>query len=172
MIKLPLKKEKDWNFDFGIYEKDEIKEDSEYELMNKDRPRVTGLRSRYSNYTAEHERLAEIGKVSTQLAIKVEARTNDIGDLKEFYGVISEMWESMRNIFGSIVNDKINLIKKRCILLILKYQGAQDIPHKVHYWLLYYRSEVYRLRQKGNFGFEVERTNRGMYGKSRKQITE
>ena len=85
--------------------------------------------------------------------------------------MLDEYWESIRNIFGSVVNNEILDIKKYCKFLLNKYKDGK-IPEKVHNNLLYLRSVIYRLKQFTNLGLETERVGRGSYSKAKRGIIE
>lgn len=165
-------KEQDWDFkfNFDMYEaEDEVDEVTET-IIHKERANITGLRSRFSNGMAELERLAELNKEISKLSIEVSARTKEISKLWNYYGVLDEFWESIRNIFGKLINDEIRIIKKTCLSLLEEAERTGIVEHKVHNNLLYFRSNLYRLKQSGNFGIEVDKTRRGSYQKTKRQI--
>lgn len=165
--------QENWDFDFSRYEGEEHQEEIVQSIQSFKRPQVTGLRSRFSLGEAELERIADLKKLSSKYSIKVETRTQDISILWKLYGVLSELWEIVRNIYGSTINTEILQIKKRCRVLMSHYgKTSSSIPPKVHNNLLFFRSQMYRLMQLSNLGFEVEKTSRSTYSRARRSITQ
>lgn len=161
-----------WDFDFSIYEEEEEKEQEQVETVKDfSRPMVTGLRSRFSMGEAELERLADLKKLSSKYSIKIETRIQDMSVLWRLYGVLCEIWEIIRNIYGEIVNKEIMEIKKKCRELMETYR-TKTIPPKVHNNILYFRSQMYRLMQLSNLGFEVEKTAKSQFSRSKRSIVE
>ena len=126
---------------------------------------------KYSNWSAELDRIAELSALISKYAIKVEANTTEITDLWKFFAVMNEMWESMRYLFGWVVGDRIRAIKKRCRSL-LRDSTEDNIQDKVHNNLLYYRHQIYTLRQSVNLSFDLEKTRGGAFHKARKKIVQ
>lgn len=165
------RKERDWDFDFSQYEHDEEAEEVIESIIDHKRPQISGLKSRFSNGEAELDRLAELNRIISKYSIQVAGRTQDMPILWKYYGVLDEFWESIRNIYGEHINKEINEIKQNCRNLLNNAQGKSGkINSKVHNNLLYFRSNLYRLKQLGNLGFEVERVGRGAFAKSKRQI--
>ena len=160
----------DFDFDFDIYEDEEKDEEVVESIEKKERPIVTGIRSRFSNGQAELERLADINVLVSQYSFKIASFTQDVNVLWKYYGLLDEFWESIRNIYGKAVNDEMSERKKICRELLNGVSKGGKIPHRVHNNLLYFRSMLYRLKQLGNLGFEVEKVNKGIYGKARRNI--
>ena len=168
--------EDDFDYDFEIYEEKDAEEDDSNnpipeQVLDKKEPPVRGLRSKYSNWSAELDRIAELSALISKYAIKVEANTTEITDLWKFFAVMNEMWESMRYLFGWVVGDKIRAIKKRCRELLIN-STEDNISDKVHNNLLYYRHQIYTLRQSVNLSFDLEKTRRGAFHKARKKIVQ
>lgn len=167
-----IEDKEDYDFDFSRYEDDEEdKHNLLTSLKELKRPTVTGLRSRYSNGQAELDKLSDIGALISKYSIEVEARTKDIKKLWRYYGLLVEFWENIRNVFGSVINTEIEDLKKKCITL-LEETSDQRIELKVYQNLLHLRSSIYRLRQLANFGIETERSQRGLYARAKKSITQ
>lgn len=161
------------NFDFSIYEEDDQEKALQLESLSKmTRPRVTGLKARFSNGQAELDRLAELSKIASELSIKVAAYTDDKAALWRYYGVLSEIWESIRNLFGSVINDEIQQIQRRCRALLEKHANDDVIPRKVHNNMLYWRSWLYRLKQNVNLSFEIEIASKHGASRARSMIVE
>ncbi len=166
------KKEEDFDFDFSIYEKDQDeKQEVVGSLKELKRPTITGLRSRFSNGEAELEKFADLGDLISKYSIKVESRVQDIKELWKFYGLLSEFWECIRNIFGSNTNTDIDNIKRDCVKLLEKNEEGK-VSLDVHKKLLELRSWIYRLKQLVNLGIETEKGQRGIYAKAKKGITQ
>jgi len=155
-----------------MYDDAENDETERIESILQHKPaRYTGLRSRFSNGEAELTRLAELGALMSRYAIKIESNTQDVNELWQFLGILNEFWESIRNVLGSNVQDEINTIKQNCRELLLESQDG-TIPIKVHNNLLYYRTQLYKLRQSLNLSFEVEKIARGDYARAKKSIVQ
>lgn len=161
--------EENWDFDFSEYGEEE-KEELNETIDDSSRPVVSGLRSRFSNGEAELNRLAEMNLKISTYSIKVAARTQDINILWTYYGMLDEFWESIRNIYGSHINEEVDAIKHKCIKLLEETSDGNKIEHKVHNNLLYFRSVLYKIKQRANLSFEVEKTHRGIHGKAERGI--
>ena len=169
-IKPEILEEENYDFDFSIYEVEKDETDTNIEsIVNLKRPRITGLRSRFSNGEDELARIGELNRLISKLSIKVASRTQAINELWEYYGVLDEYWEIIRNIFGSHINTEIQDIKVHCRKLLKDYASGK-IEEKAHNNLLFLRSQIYRLKQISNLGFEVERSGGGFFGKAKRNI--
>jgi len=161
----------DDDFDFSMYESDVDEDEKGLESLKKlERPNVTGLRSRFSNGEAELDKLAQLGALISQYSIKVESRTKDIQTLWKYYGLLSEFWENIRNIYGSTINNEIGDLKKECFNLLEKSQDKIDV--NLYDKILSLRGSIYRLKQLSNLGIETERSQRGIYSKAKRGITQ
>lgn len=174
--KLPIKEEKekedeDYDFDFSIYEQEESEEDVVETIINRERPVITGLKSRFSPGQLQLERLMELCTDASKYSILVETRVQKMAILWKFYGILSEIWEIIRNIFGKSVNDEITALRRNCRTLMSTYQSG-EIPPKVHNNLLFLRSNIYRLQQLSNLGFEVDKVNRSGFRQTKTKIIE
>jgi len=165
-----LEEDDDWNFEG--YGDDELDQDIVESIEKAERPTVTGLRSRFSNGQAELVRLSEINNLLSKYSFRVASYEQDIGLLWKYYGILDEFWESMRNIFGSVVNNEIMERKKRCRELLDDNNKSGQIERKVFNNLLALRSQLYRLKQLGNFGIEVDRTGAGTFTKAKRKIVD
>lgn len=165
--------DEDFDFDFSEYEKDQEEDGTEHieTILQKERPMIMGLRSKFSNGQAELAKIAEVGMIVTKYSIQVESYTQDIGVLRKYYGALSELWECIRNIYGQLINDELTSVKVKCAKLLFDYKTGH-IPNKVHNNLLFFRSKLYHLKQISNLGFEVERTSRGVYSRAKGGIVE
>lgn len=166
----PKEEQEDWEFDFSIYEQEEEDTVVVDTILDHKLSPVTNLRSRYPNY-GENERLLELSKLISKFSIQVSSRTQKMAILWKYYGILDETWECIRTVYGSHVNEEIILLKRRCRRLMEHYQD-KAIPPKVHNNLLYLRSTIYKLKQLGNFAFDVERVTRTGLLKSRSKIVE
>jgi len=169
----PFEDEEDEDFDFSIYDDDsEEPLDLAESLATLNKPTVTGLKSRFSNFGRELDRLANLEDDITKISIQVAARTQDISTLWEFYGMLSAFWERMRNIFGTIINEDVMRIKNRCRFLLNECRDRDNIPDKVHNNLLYLESVLCTLKQRVNLGLETEKSFRGIYSQAKRSITQ
>jgi len=160
------------DFDFTIYG-DEVQEEKGLEsIKTLERPRITGLRSKFSNGEAELLRLSEINTILSKYSIDVASYSQDINKLWRYYGILDEFWASMKDIFGQTVNDEIKEMRSTCRGLLESAKQGTTIEKKVHNNLLHLRSQIYRLKQLANLGFEVEKTGGGELGKARRAIVE
>jgi len=162
----------DYDYDFNLYDNQDVEENNLSSLKKKNVPLVSGLRSRYSNGNAELEKFAELSIMITRLSIEVETYTQDINILKRYLGILNEFWECIRNINGSHIQNEMRIIKNHCRRLVMDYNNGGTIPEKVHNNLLYYRQQLYFLRQRLNLGIEVDKINRGEYARAKKSIVE
>jgi len=166
-----MNEEEDFDFDFSQYESEEKEEDGAVETLSTlSKPRITGLKSRFSNWARDLERLANLEDDITKLSIQVASRTQDITVLWEFYGMLHAFWEKMRNIFGTVIQIDVIRIKKHCVSLLHGCSGR--IPPKVHNNLLYLESVLITLKQRVNLGIETEKSFRGVYSKAKRRIIE
>jgi len=165
-------KEEDFDFDFSIYESDDEEHETSIEsLKDLKRPNVTGLRSRFSNGEAELDKLADLGALISKYSISIESRTQDLKVLWKYYALLSEFWENIRNIYGSVINTEIDDLKDGCVKLLDKYKDKK-IEKDIYEKLLELRSYIYRLKQLSNLGIETERSQRGVYSKAKRGITQ
>lgn len=171
-IKKIKKTEEDHDFDMSRYEREESKIDTLESIKKPNKPRITNLRSKYSPSLMELEALSNIKVKISQFAIKVGAFSQDIEDLTNLYGCISEYWARMHDIFGSVIIDEVNQIQKRCRKALRKAMRNPNIDFSVHRLLLYYRDKVYMLAQRTNLALEVEKTSFGQYEKAKKGMIE
>jgi hypothetical protein len=164
------KEDEDYDFDFSEYENEE-KEEESIETIHKDKPNITGLRSRFSYGEILGTKLINIEQHITKYSIKVGARTQSLPELWTFYSIVDEYWDNIRHIFGKVINDEMNEIKKNCRRLLDESKNTTIQP-KVHYNLLNFKSKVYQIAQLGNFRFEVERINRGAFSSAQRKINQ
>jgi len=169
---VPTKEKNDWEMDFDFEQYEEESEEKPIEtIKDLERPNVTGLRSRFSNGQAELERMAELNKMISKYSIEVSSRTQELPILWKYYGVLDEFWESMRNIYGAYLNTEVQEIQQECEKM-LEAEAGQKIKEGVHKKLLYLRSTLYRLKQLGNLGIEVDRTGRSAFSKTKDKIVQ
>ena len=161
-----------YNFDFNLYDNEEFDSDNIESLKKKNIPLMTGLKSRYSNGVAELDKLGELSIMITRLSIEVETFTQDINIIKRYLGTLNEFWECIRFITGMYIQKEITTIKNHCRKLVMEYNTSGNIPERVHNNLLFYRQQLYFLRQRLNLGLEVDRTQRGEYSRAKKSIVE
>lgn len=162
----------DYDFDFSMYEKEEEEQKVPTTMKDLKKPPVTGLRNRYAPWDKVNEQLAEVSLEVSKYAIKTAARTQNLKELWTFYAVLDELWELIRHIFGKVLNDDMDKIKKVCKKLLRKANEENTIPPKTYAFLLHFRSKIYQLKQVANFSFEVEKARGGIFGRTRKKITE
>ena len=158
----------DYDFDFSRYEQEE-KQHSELNVFAINKPKVSSLKSRFSNGELSLNRLAEIDNLMTKYSIKTGCYEQDINMLRKFKAIMDEYWENINSMVGQYHVDQINQIKKKCTIILVKnYPGT--IPYMVHHNLLFYRKCVYNLRQFLNLGIEVEFRRNSVYSNARDNI--
>lgn len=164
--------EEDWNFDFSMYDQEEDDEEQETEaIVLKKVPQVQIYRSRWSNWDGELQRLTELNKEASKRAIKVSARSQDIQDLYNLFGIIEEMWAILKPLQGSIMIDEIEKRIDIIIRLLRKYQKSSNIPDYVYSYLLSFRDLVYKIKQFTGLGFEVQKGKSGTFQRAKERIT-
>jgi len=160
----------DYDFDFSMYEREE-KQHSELNVFAINKPKVSSLKSRYSNGELSLNRLAEIDNLMTKYSIKTGCYEQDINMLRKFKSIMDEYWENINSMVGQYHVDQINQIKKKCTLILVKQYPAR-IPYSVHHNLLFYRKCIYNLRQFLNLGIEVEFRRNSVYSNARDNIVQ
>jgi len=170
-IEKPKEEDEEIDFDFSIYDAEEQETEVVESLANLSKARITGLRSRYSNWARELERLANLEDDITKVSIEVASFVQDISTLWNFYGMLHAYWERIRTIFGTVISDDVIRIKKNCKRLLESYND-RAIPHKVHNNLLYLESVLITLKQRVGLGFETEKAQRGIYARAKRSIVE
>lgn len=167
--------EEDFDYDFTQYEDDED-EDQQVQaiesLKKLKRPVITGLRSRFSMGEREFDRVAEVKKQVGELSIQVSARTQDLNILWTFYGTLQEYWESIRNIYGEVINQEMTELFRKAEDKLDSSAKQGNIPSEVHKALIRIRSKLYRISQLSNLGFETERITSTTYNKAKKSIVQ
>jgi hypothetical protein len=162
--------DEDYDFDFSRYEKEE-KEQTELNIFAINKPKVSSLKSRFSNGELSLNRLAEIDNLMTKYSIKTGCYEQDINMLRKFKAIMDEYWENINSMVGQYHVDQITKIRKKCTLILIKnYPGR--IPFKVHHNLLFYRKCLYNLRQFLNLGIEVEFRRNSVFGSARNNIVQ
>ena len=164
-------KNEDYDFDFSQYEGLDSDEDIVETIEKLERPSISGYKSRFSMGESEMERIADLRKIASKYAIQVEARVQDIGVIWKYFGVLSEIWEMTRNIYGEIINKEMTAIRIRCKNLMEKHNKG-SLPTSVHNNLLYFRSQLYRLHQLSNLSLEVEKVGSSRFSRAKNKIIE
>ncbi len=106
-IEKPKEEDEEIDFDFSIYDAEEQETEVVESLANLSKARITGLRSRYSNWARELERLANLEDDITKVSIEVASFVQDISTLWNFYGMLHAYWERIRTIFGTVISDDV-----------------------------------------------------------------
>ena len=159
-------------YDFNIYEDAEAEKVQLIESLHKiNRPKVTGLVSRFNIGLQELDRIANINNLVSELTIKVASYPNDINLLRKFYGTLYEFWENIRNIYGSVMNNEVNEIKNNCRTLLKTYANERVIPDKVHNNLLFLATTLMRLKYIAKFGYETDKAYKSIFTKAKGMIT-
>lgn len=169
--KLEAWEEEDYDFDFDRYKKEE-KKDTQLKSITDKKPRITGLRSKYSASVETIQLLISVRTNLVEKAISCASRTDDIKELWEFYGCINEAWAIIKDIYGSIIIDEVENKDKEILKYLLYAQKKSFIPDKLYVLLLDYRDKVYLLIQRINLGLEVEKKYGSHYEKAKKGIIE
>jgi len=161
-----------WDFDFSLYEKEEEQAESLQSLKKLSKPRITGLRSKFSPSMIQLENIEAIRTKISSYGIKVAARTQDINDLWKLYGCLDEYWARIHDIYGTIIINEINTLKTICFGKLIKAEEQSTINYNMHILLLTLRDKIYIAAQRANLGLEVEKSNFSHYDKAKKGITE
>jgi len=161
----------DYEFDFSEYDEIGQGDNDEREDLgiHREIPRLQHFRSRWSPWELEFERLAELMKLSSKLAIQASARTQNTTTLWKFYGVLDELWTSIQDLQGSIIQDQMIALKKKCRQLLEKHAHG-NIPSKVHNNLLHLRRQIYRLKLLSHLSFDIEAKARSDYERVKKRL--
>jgi hypothetical protein len=162
-----------WDFSFDIYEQESKRiEDSQNPETNK-KPRITGLRNKFSPFMLELEGLERIKDSISEYGIKVASQSQDIRELWLLYGCLDEYWARIHDVFGTIIINEVKQLKQEALnnLRIAERKGG-SIEYKVHRSLLNLRDRIYSIAQRAGFGHAVGKETTGYYDKAQKGITE
>jgi len=164
--------EEDFDFDFSIYEQEENRAEELQSLKRLNKPRITGLRSKFNISTEELESLLALKNRISQYGIKVASRTQEMGDLWGLYGCLDEYWARIHDIYGTVILKEVDDLKKVCYNELLKTEKKNQIPYEVHELMLRLRNRIYIAAQRIGLGLEVEKTNFGFNDRAKKGIIE
>lgn len=167
--------EENYDFDFTQYEEDDEEDEKHFRIESiktLERPQVTGIRSRFSMGEKDFERLADIKNRTTDLSIKVAARTQDLNTLWTYYSTLLEYWETIRNIYGELVNKEMDGYFEAAEVKLDEAAEAGTIHKDVHLSLLTIRSKIYRLAQLSNLSFETERVSSNQFSRTKRSIVQ
>lgn len=170
--KKKVKVEEDWNFNFDIYKAEEKKAEELQSVKKLNKPRITGLRSKFNISVEELQSLLTLKNEISKYGIKVAARTQEINDLWNLYGCLDEFWARIHDIYGTVIIKEITELKKLCYNKLLTAETKNQIPYEVHTLILKLRNKVYIAAQRANLGLEVEKTSFSHYDKAKKGIIE
>lgn len=174
--KAPQKKsveaEEDYDFDFSIYEDEEKKADSLQSIKKLNKPRITGLRSKFSPSMMQLESLEAIRTKISVYAIKVAARSQEIHELWKLYGCLDEYWARIHDIYGTVILKEIVELKQKSYQKLVEADQQSQIGYDVHELLLTLRDRIYIAAQRANLGLEVEKTSFSHYDRAKKGIIE
>ena len=173
--KLILKKnkEEDYDFDFSLYERQEQESEQIKSIFKDNKPRVLNFRSKFSPSASMLDLvLIPLRQKIGEYGIKVASFSQNINDLKTFYGCCNEFWATIKDIFGSVINKEMKKIEKKCIEKLKEASEGENIDEKTHLWLLYYRDKVYMIAQRNNLGLEVEKSSFSHFNKAKKGMIE
>lgn len=164
--------EEEYDFDFSIYEQEENKTEELQSLKKLNKPRITGLRSKFNISTEELESLLALKNRISQYGIKVASRTQDMSDLWGLYGCLDEYWARIHDIYGTVILTEVDTLKKMCYDKLIKADEENQIPYQVHELMLKLRNRIYIAAQRIGLGLEVEKTSFGHNEKAKKGIIE
>jgi len=167
-----LTAEEDWNFDFSLYKNEEKRAEELQSVKKLNKPRITGLRSKFSPSAMQLESLEQIRAKISMYGIRVAARSQDINDLWKLYGCLDEYWARIHDIYGTVILKEIQDLKKKCFNKLRIAEKESTIPYEAHAQLLMLRNRIYIAAQRANLGLEVEKTSFSHYDKARKGIIE
>jgi len=150
------KNNEEWNFDFSEYEEEEKNNIEKAEsIVDLKRAKVTPYRARFSNWEQVYMNIGNIERDVSKKAILVAANSQKVADLWDFYAIVNEYWENIKDMYGEVIHTEIGIVKRNCVKLLEKYNHGK-IPYKVHAYLMSFRGYVYRLAQMGNLRFDVD----------------
>ena len=151
-----IDKEKEWNFDFSEYEEEESKSiERTQSIVDMPRPMVSPFRARYSNWEQVYLNLGNIERDVSKKSILVAANSQKVSDLWDFYAIVNEYWENIKDMYGEVIHKEIGVVKSNCVKLLQKYHHGK-IPYKVHAYLMKFRGYIFRLAQIGNLRYDVD----------------
>ena len=158
-----IAEEESWDFDFSEYEKEESKNMEKAEsIVSLPRAKVTPYRARFSNWEQVYLNLGNIERDVSKKAILVAANSQKISDLWDFYAIVNEYWENIKDMYGDVIHKELEIVKSNCVKLLQKYHHGK-IPYKVHAYLMKFRGYVFRLAQMGNLRFDVDITRKAAW---------
>jgi len=163
-MKLIKKDEKNWDFDFSIYDREEKKEERILNSRKIKRPKVTVRRSVYSPALMELENLTALKLQISENGIKVAAYSQEIKDLWNFYGCLNEYWARIYDVFGELAIEEIEEYKEVIERKLINAEKTGTLDFNIHKILLKMRDKIYLLAQRVNLGISTEK----MYGTSSK----
>lgn len=172
LAKPPPEAEEDWSFDFSIYKAEEKKDEGLQSVKTLNKPRITGLRSKFNISIEELESLLALKNRISQYGILVSSRTQDLNHLWKLYGCLDEYWARIHDIYGTVIIKEITELKKLCYDTLVNAEKESQIDYKVHFKLLQLRNKIYIAAQRSNLGLEVEKTSFSHYDKAKKGIIE
>ena len=163
--------EENWDYDFSAYEEEENQQDKQSQNI-KEKPAITGLRSKYSPSMMQLESLEAIRTKISMYGINVSSRSQDINELWSLYGCLNEYWARIHDIFGSQLNKEVTDLQVECYTLLLEAEQESVIDYSVHLKLLDLRNMIYIIAQRNNLGLEVEKSSFSHFDKAKKGITQ
>jgi len=163
--------EENWDYDFSAYEEEENQQDKQSQNI-KEKPAITGLRSKYSPSMMQLESLEAIRTKISMYGINVSSRSQDINELWSLYGCLNEYWARIHDIFGSKLNTEVENLQVECYTLLLEAEQESVIDYSVHLKLLDLRNMIYIIAQRNNLGLEVEKSSFSHFDKAKKGITQ
>jgi len=163
--------EENWDYDFSAYEEEENQQDKQSQNI-KEKPAITGLRSKYSPSMMQLESLEAIRTKISMYGINVSSRSQDINELWSLYGCLNEYWARIHDIFGSQLNTEVKNLQVECYTLLLEAEQESVIDYSVHLKLLDLRNMIYIIAQRNNLGLEVEKSSFSHFDKAKKGITQ
>ena len=177
-VKPELDEEAEWanHFDFDRYEEDGKEDTPEMVSLKKDnKPRITGIKSRYSPHFLELERLMQIKVEISKRSYKIAGNSQEIPEIWEFYGLLNEFWITIKDMYGTMIIEEIESFKKKLVHRLVDLNrkgGVSGIDYSIHEQLLYFQEKLYLLAQRKNLGFEIDIRPGTSFGRAQNKIVE
>ena len=168
---LRKKEEKNWEFDFSIYEKEEKQERRLINVKTIKRSPITSRVSKFSSSILELDSLQNLKTQISMKAIKVAAYTQNIQDLWDMYGCLNEFWARIHDIFGYLAINEVKGWQRVIEKNLLVAEKRDRIPFTVHRSMLRFRDVIYVYAQRINLGLQVNKKY-GSQGSAKLSITQ
>ena len=89
--------------------------------MKKNAPKITSLRSKFSLGQSELARIASVNIKITLLGEKIFRYVQDYQTLWDFFSIVSEKWQIVKHIFGTVTLEEVKVLRWNCVDLMDEY---------------------------------------------------